>query len=49
LKEGGDPKMEAAALGALEAEARGNLTDALFVVAGKLNQAAKALAETPLP
>jgi hypothetical protein len=49
LKNGGDAKAEAPAIGALEAEARGNLTDALFLVAGKLNQAAKSLDETPLP
>jgi hypothetical protein len=49
LKNGGDAKAEAPAIGALESEARGNLTDALFLVTGKLNQAAKALAETPLP
>ena len=49
LKSGGDAKAEAAAIESLEAEARGNLTDALFLVAGKLNQAAKALGETPLP
>src|SRR5262249_48980138 len=49
LKNGGDAKAEAPALAALEAEARGNLTDALFLVAGKLNQATKSLDETPLP
>jgi hypothetical protein len=49
LKAGGEPSREVAALTALQTEARANLTDALFVIAGKLNQASKALGETPLP
>jgi hypothetical protein len=49
LKAGGDAKSEAAAIGQLEAEARANLTDALFLMTGKLNLAAQALGETPLP
>ena len=48
-QERGDPKGEVAALAGLEGEARANLTDALFIVAGKLNQASEALAETPVP
>ena len=48
LKNGADPKGEVAALAGLEGEARANLTDALFIVAGKLNQASQALAETPV-
>ena len=48
LKAGGDPKQETAAIGALETEARANLTDALFLITGKLNLAAQALGETPL-
>ena len=49
LKSGADPKGKSAALAGLEGEARADLTDALFIVAGKLNQASEALAETPVP
>jgi Peptidase family M28/PA domain len=49
LQAGGSPGAEVASLNALESEARARLADALFLVAGKLNQATRALAETPLP
>jgi len=49
LLTGGDPGAEVAGLNALESEARVRLADALFLLTGKLNQAAQALAETPLP
>jgi len=49
LTAGGRAQDEAARLKDLETEARMRLVDALFLLTGKLNQAARALAETPLP
>jgi hypothetical protein len=49
LQAGGGPEAEVAELGSLEAEAKARLADALFLIAGKLDQAARALAETPRP
>jgi hypothetical protein len=49
LRGGQDAPSAEGALAALEAEARANLNDALFLVAGKMDQAARALNETPLP
>jgi hypothetical protein len=48
LDAGGRAQEEVARLKDLETEARMRLIDALFLVTGKLNQAARALAETPL-
>ncbi len=47
LQAGGDPVKEAVGLAALEAEAKSRLADVLFLITGKLDQAARALAETP--
>jgi hypothetical protein len=49
LNAGGDSREQAAAIGVLEAEARANLVDALFLITGKLTQATQALDEAPLP
>jgi hypothetical protein len=49
LQAGGDAAAEVGRLTVLQAEAHARLSDALFLVTGKLNQAARALAETPLP
>jgi hypothetical protein len=49
LQAGGQAENEVAALGSLEAEARTRLADALFLITGKLDEAARALAETPRP
>ena len=49
IAKGGDVRNEAAALAQFETEARANLKEALFVIAGKLNEAAAALREAPLP
>jgi hypothetical protein len=49
LKGGADARAEAEPLTQLAAQARGHLQDALFIVAGKLRAAARALGETPLP
>jgi hypothetical protein len=43
VKAGGAPQAEADALAALETEARGRLADALFLVTGKVDAAARAL------
>ena len=47
VKAGGSPQAESAALAALESEARGRLADALFLIAGKLDAAARALSAAP--
>ncbi len=49
LQADGSAAAEVAPLAALHAEAQARLVDALFLVTGKLNQAARTLAETPLP
>ncbi len=49
LSRGGDTATEARALGQFESEARAQLDEALFIVAGKLDAAAAALRESPLP
>ena len=49
LARGGNTGAETAALADFETEARANLKEVLFVIAGKLNQAAAALREAPLP
>jgi hypothetical protein len=50
VKSGGaPPQSETSALAALETEARGRLSDALFLIAGKLDAAARALEAAPLP
>jgi len=48
LKNGGAAAAESAALRQLEAEARAHLTEALFLVSGKLRAAANDLKESPL-
>jgi len=47
VKSGGAPQAEVGALAALETEARGRLADALFLIAGKLDAAARALSAVP--
>jgi len=49
LQSGGAAGAEVPRLKDLETEARGRLSDALFLLTGKLDQAARALADTPLP
>lgn len=49
LKNSGDIAAEVPRLRQLEAQARGYLTEALFLVSGKLRGAANALRESPLP
>ena len=49
LKSGGAIAAELPALGQFEGEARGYLSEALFIIAGKLRVAADALREAPLP
>src|SRR4029077_16824453 len=41
LQAGGSPENEVAALGSLEAEAKARLADALFLMTGKLDEAAR--------
>lgn len=47
LQAGGGPEKEVVGLALLETEAKARLTETLFLIAGKLDQAARALAETP--
>jgi hypothetical protein len=47
LQAGGAPEKEVVGLALLEAEAKSRLADVLFLITGKLDQAARALAETP--
>ena len=47
LQAGGAPEKEVVGLALLEAEAKARLADVLFLITGKLDQAARALAETP--
>ncbi|HLH00063.1 MAG TPA: M28 family peptidase [Bryobacteraceae bacterium] len=49
LAKGGDVRAGAATIAQFETEARANLKEALFVIGGKLDEAAAALREAPLP
>jgi hypothetical protein len=49
LAAGGDMTLELPALKRAEEQARGYLSEAIFIVAGKLRSATSALQETPLP
>jgi hypothetical protein len=49
LEDGGNPRAEVPPIRELEARARGYLAESLFILAGKLEEATRALGETPLP
>ncbi len=49
VREGGRAELEVKHLEVLEAAARDHLSDALFLMAGKVDAAARALRDTPLP
>ena len=49
LEERANPRAEVPRIRELEARARGHLTESLFIIAGKLEAATRALGETPLP